>query len=409
MSACWGSSGRKWKLRLAAWAATAAGIAMLAAGTAAAAKARATAPRDTSRTVGKILISDEGIRIDGRDAGDGRGDVEIHIDRNFKRHRTRFGHGLRESTDTAGGVTVVGPGIVIDTDQAGLVRVFADAEVPAGERVEGDVVAVFGSVTVRGQVAGDVVAVFGSVRLDPGAAIEGDVVAIGGVLDQAQGATVGGESVSLGFFPIAWGIPTLPVLLSAIFACWLLSLFVGWLTSLIFPERMLRVATTASRRTAASLFMGLVSLPLMIFAVMLLFITVIGIPIALLMPVFYVLMVWAGQLAATCVLGSKIVRRPLGGAGMMGPLVAGTLFVAMFFVVGAALAAPPGFVRTAALFFCLLGVLLIVALSTVGAGAVLLSRIGAHPADVRFEREPGVTQVQAMSAGATAPPASPGA
>jgi hypothetical protein len=214
--------------------------------------------------------------------------------------------------------------------------------------------------------------------------------------------------VSLGFFPIAWGLPTLPVLLLGVFAGWALSLFMGWLLGMIFPDRMLRVAAIASRRTTASFFLGILSLPLMLFAIMLLLITVIGIPIALLLPLFYTLMVWGGQLAASCVLGSRILRRRLGQGGMMMPLVAGTLFVALFFVVGAALATPPGFPRTAALFFCLLGVLLTAALSTIGVGAVLLSRLGTQPRDVEFEREPSPVPFAGAISGAAAPPATPG-
>ena len=66
--------------------------------------------------------------------------------------------------------------IAIDEGGAGMVRLFSDAEVPAGKRVDGDVVAVFGSVRVAGQVTGAAVAVFGSVELEPGASVAGDAV-----------------------------------------------------------------------------------------------------------------------------------------------------------------------------------------------------------------------------------------
>jgi hypothetical protein len=88
----------------------------------------------------------------------------------------------------------------------------------------------------------------------------------------------------------------------------------------------------------------------------------------------------------------------------MVPLAAGMVFVALFFVVGAVLASPPGFVRTAALFFSLLGVLLLIALSTIGAGAFLLSRMGGRPSDVHFQRETASIGVPGVAAGATAAP-----
>src|SRR5262249_56793860 len=101
-------------------------------------------------------------------------------------------------------------------------------------------------------------------------------------------------------------------------------------------------------------FFGLVSTPLMLFGCMLLLITVIGIPIALLLPLLFVLMAWAGQIASTYVLGSRLLRRRLGQGGAMKPILAGALFVALFFTAGAVLATPPGLPQTAAPVFTVL-------------------------------------------------------
>jgi hypothetical protein len=116
-------------------------------------------------------------------------------------------------------------------------------------------------------------------------------------------------------------------------------------------------------------------------------------------------MVWAGQIATTYVLGSRLLRRRLGQGRAMMPILVGTMFVAMFFVAGALLAAPPGFARTAALFFNLLGLLLIFCLTTIGTGAFLLSRMGTRPLEVSFEREAGPTVMPQVPAGASLPPA----
>lgn len=362
--------------------------------------ASATAADDSERVLKSFVIDKNGIRVEtapGRASG-----VNIRIDPGQIHPRVVIGDG-----DSGGSVLIGGThphGIVVDTGGSGLVRVFADAEVPAGERVEGDVVAVFGSVLVQGTVSGNVVAVFGSVRLAPEASVEGDVVSIGGGLDQARGATVGGESVSLGFLPGAFGMPALPVLLISVFIGWLLSIFAGWLVTLLIPERMLRVAATASRRGVASFFLGLVSTPLMLFGCMLLLITVIGIPIALLLPLLFVLMAWAGQIASTYVLGSRLLRRRLGQGGAMKPILAGALFVALFFTAGAVLATPPGFPRTAALFFSVLGLLLVFCLTTIGTGAFLLSRLGTRPQDVSFERDADAAVAPEVPAGVAAPP-----
>ena len=260
------------------------------AGAKAARHAAPPAATDSEQVLKSFVIDKHGVRIESGTGHAGEPGVDIRIDKGEIHPRVTIGHAEGDSGRSVNG-------IVVDTDGAGLVRVFADAEVPAGDRIEGDVVAVFGSVLVQVAVSGNVVSVFGSVKLAPDAAVEGDVVAIGGGLDQAHGATVGGESVSLGFLPTAFGMPPLPMLLISVFVGWLVSIFAGWLVTLLIPDRMLRVASTASRRGVASFFLGLVSTPLMLFSCMLLLITVIGIPIAFLLPLVYVMMAWA---AACC-------------------------------------------------------------------------------------------------------------
>jgi cytoskeletal protein CcmA (bactofilin family) len=293
-----------------------------------------------------------------------------------ERHRFRVKH------------DVLDKGLTIDMadDGEGVVRMFSDALVPAGERVTGDVVTLFGSADVEGEVTGSVVAVFGSVRLLPGAVVDGDAVSVGGGLDQADGSSVGGQVVSIGLFPFKWGMwgfPGLPVMLGCIVVGWLTSLLVGWIFALLFPQRLVRVAATASRRTAASFFLGLISFPGSLLAVVLLAVTVIGLPLAFLLPLAFGIMVYAGQLAATYVLGCKLVRRPLAsGSGLLLPMVAGLSFVGAFFVIGAVLGTSDGVIRVASLFFVLLGTLLVFGLSCIGAGAFLMSRFGREPRDL---------------------------
>lgn len=402
--------------------------------------------RDSARVTQKIVVDDRGIEIVHSSDEDAEGVIERvprrvseRVARRIKdrvkdrvEERIRHADRIRVSVDaTEGEVNVdgevdanpsdtldfkdggvhIGPhGITVDQNgDAGIVRMFSDAEVLSGERIEGDVVAVFGDVLVEGQVSGNVVAVFGSVRMEPGSRIDGDAVAVGGVLDQPSGAAVGGESVSLGFLPIHWGAPSLGTMFGVVFLCWLVSMFVGWILMLLFPARMIRTAITASQRTGGSLVLGLFSGPLLIIAIVLLLVTVIGVPIAFLLPIVYLMALWAGQLSLTYALGCRILRRPLNGGGMLGPLVAGSLFVAAFFGMGAIFGTGEGVVRTVALFFHLLGVLLVMGLSVIGIGAFLLSRLGSRPRD--FEYSPlvpgGVVPGRPLTAPGMEPPAAP--
>ena len=342
------------------------------------------AGHDSTRVVRRVEIDESGVRMhtlsgDSVIESSGSGEDQVVTTRRSHGHRVRITeHSIQVDENTqvhhGGGV-----GVVVDGDGSDLVRVFADAEVPAGERIDGDVVAVFGSVTVHGEVSGSVVAVFGTVKLDTSATVHGDAVAIGGSLQAPPGSVVEGNSVSLGLLPVAWGLPGLPVVLGMLLASWLSMMFLAWLLHLLFADRMMRAAQTASRRTGVSLLMGFVSAPLMVLACVLLLVTVIGIPFAFLLPIAYAVLTLAGQLAATYVLGSKLMRRPLSEPWAFRPIVTGTLFIGAFFAIGALFASGVGFLRTAALFFDLLGALLLAGLTVIGTGAFLVSRFGSPP------------------------------
>ncbi len=288
-------------------------------------------------------------------------------------------------------------GLVVDDVHggAGVVRLFSDARVNAGDRVEGDVVAVFGDVHIDGHVDGSAVAVFGSVTLSPGARVSQDAVAVGGQLVSPEGSAVGGESVSIGFLPLlTLGLPALPVVLATLLLGWLVTLFFGWILGTVFPERLVRVAHTASRRTAVSLGLGILSGPFAVVAAVLLLVTVVGAPIAVLMPFFYFGLCFAGYLAAVYVLGCKLLRRRLGEGGPFAPIASGALLVTVFGILGALMWSGEGGMRTLSLFFHLSGLMLFLGLTTIGVGAALLSRLGS----------PGRTERPAAAAPAATTP-----
>jgi hypothetical protein len=317
----------------------------------------------TQHSAKRIEIDKHGITISRADADSDSAGTSTRID--------------------VGGDFEAGPIVVRDRNNGnGIVRLFSDAVVYSGEHVDGDVVAVFGSVRVEGEVEGSTVAVFGSVDLRRGAVVHGDAVAVGGALREGDGSRVQGQTVQVGFLPLTLGLPGLPVVLSLIVLAWLVSLFFAWVAAALFPMRLTRIAVTSSRRTLASLLLGIASGPLTCIATMVLLVTVVGIPIAVLLPLVYVAVLYAGQLAATYVLGCKLMRRRLGVGGVALPLSSGSMLVASIFGFGVILWETPGIVRTVALFLLVLGALLLVGLTTIGAGAFLLSRAGSRPVDI---------------------------
>ena len=365
---------------------------ILAVALAPAVRAKTVSRTDSGTVARKVVVSDNGIVVVQPGDVVSRSELKREINRKIARE---FGDESDTSDDAIGihvpnvNVEVHGHTVRINNDLEGKVRVFSDVVVPAGETVDGDVVAVFGSATIGGHVTGSVVAVMGTVKLLPGAQVGEDAVAVGGGLDQSTGSSVGGETVSVGFLPLTnIGVPPLAALLGMVLIGWALSVFFAWLLDLLFRERLVRVALTASRQPGASFLVGLISKPLLIIAIVLLVVTVIGIPVAFMLPLAYTLALWAGQLAVTYLLGCRLMGRRAGEATPLGPIVAGSLFVAMFFVAGALLATPPGFSRTLALFFGLVGVLLLTGLSIMGVGAFLISRGGGRAREAA--REPGM-------------------
>lgn len=272
--------------------------------------------------------------------------------------------------------------IVVDAGEDALVRLFADASVPAGETLPGDVVAVFGSVDIAGTVEGDVVAVLGSVRLHPGARVEGDAVAIGGGLDQPAGAEVGGQSIAIGGILPGWRMPTAGILLLFVLAGWLATLLIAWLLSLLVSGPMLRIGSAAARHAAGSFLIGFMAAPFLLLVISFVVLAAsIGGP-ALAVPALLLglLLPWTGQVAGTYVLGCKLMRRRPGESGLMAPVFVGSLLVALLFLAGVALSVPAGMARSLSLFCATLGMLLVAVLATLGTGAMFVSLMGTRPA-----------------------------
>ncbi len=78
---------------------------------------------------------------------------------------------------------------------ADIVRFWGDVTIEPDEFIRGDVVTLRGTIYVQGEVDGDVVAVFGSVELDSTAYVDGDVVSVGGKIYRDRGAHVNGDLV----------------------------------------------------------------------------------------------------------------------------------------------------------------------------------------------------------------------
>ncbi len=166
------------------------------------------------------------------------------------------------------------------------------AHVEAGAELAGDLTVMMGSARIEGRVEGDVTVLGPRVRLDPTARIRGDLVVLGGTLEQEPGAVVEGR-ILLGPRWILGGspFPVFPFPLSGLFrladqaARALLGGVVLALLTLVgvsfFQGAIDQNARTLQRAPAVSLGTGCLALPLGGILILLLAITLVGLPLAL--------------------------------------------------------------------------------------------------------------------------------
>ena len=295
--------------------------------------------------------------------------------------------------DTAAGTEDEDAGAVSMDSTDDRVRVGASVRVREDEIVNGDVVAVLGSVRVDGTVTGDVVAVGGSVSLGPDAVVEGEVVVVGGTLDRAPGARVEGSVEE-----VAWGGPNIHVrgpefqtpFLEGIGGLMMTVVWVivlGALAALMYllarrpVERMAyRVAKAPWKAALVGLVGQILFFPVLILTVILLAVSIIGIPLLLVVP-FALLALMIGTLV-----GFTAVARNVGAGAESrfgwqhdNPYIAvlvgvGIIMLVSFFA--SALGVAGGPLGVFALILGILGFVIQYAAWTVGFGALLLTRFG---------------------------------
>jgi cytoskeletal protein CcmA (bactofilin family) len=309
------------------------------------------------------------------------------------------------------------------------VRVGAGIRVAEGELIEGDVVAVGGSVHIDGTVEGDVVAVGGGVHLGSNAVVDGDVTSVGGTIDREPGAVIHGtvDEVAFGAPHIAWGADWGP---GPFFAgvtgligtiVWITILLLLVCLAYLFARRPIermeyRVGTSAWKAALVGLVAQLLFIPALVLTCVVLAISIIGIPFLLLVP-FAVLALVIGAL-----LGFTAVAKRLGhtaedrfGWRHANPylsIVIGVGLIMMMSFFGNALGVVGGPLKVFGAVLTILGIIAQYVAWTIGLGVLLLTRFG-----TRYRWSDGETPepvpappppVPATHGGPGAPPPPPG-
>jgi hypothetical protein len=233
------------------------------------------------------------------------------------------------------------------------VGIFGDVRVDKGEVYHDDLLCIGGTATVAGKVDGDVIVIGGKLdfsgeahevvavgsraRIASGSIISGDLVHVMGKLEKDPDAVVQGQSVDVGSrLPpnvrrlLSHGLIGLIILFRIISL--IVSLVLLLIIVLLAPERIERMSEALEPRWPASIGFGLLACVVACAAVVILVITLIGIPLAILLG----LAVWILGLMGIAAIMSLLGKRVGIGTGLIGPepsvvssLLVGFLVVAL--------------------------------------------------------------------------------
>jgi hypothetical protein len=224
------------------------------------------------------------------------------------------------------------------------VRFGGDITVGRNERLDGDVVAIGGSVDVQGDVSGDVVSIGGTLTLGPDAVIRGDAVSVGGTLNRSPGARVEGDVVEAGpggrgfrrgqFLPMMFGTfwSRVGSLAGTLLRIGLLML----VAQIVVAFGRGAVERIASRTGSVPVRSGLVGLlgeilfvPVLVLTVVVLAISIVGIPLLVLVPfavLLLMLVILVGFVGLSHNIGTRLAMRVRSAAP--GPYAAVAIGVA---------------------------------------------------------------------------------
>jgi uncharacterized RDD family membrane protein YckC/cytoskeletal protein CcmA (bactofilin family) len=264
--------------------------------------------------------------------------------------------------------------------------------------VKHDAVALLGDITINGMVRHNVVAVLGDVTLGPKARVEGDVVSVGGEVHRDAGTFVGGvvriDKVDKEIAGLrSWWAHALrfgrPLAVAAHLGwLWIMLAFsVAFyaLLGLLFPKAIRNCGNNLVQHPGQTLLatvLGILALPVVF---VLLCITIIGIPVALLvLPLLLVLAVLFGKASLYALTGRAIAGDRLHPA--LAIVLGASIFVLLYLVP-------------------VVGLLLSLLAAMIGFGCVVLSLI--NPAQKPLPPSAGggmPASTSAMAGGSAVPP-----
>jgi len=210
-----------------------------------------------------------------------------------------------------------------------VVRIGGNVTVPRDEVVSGDVVVIGGSADVDGEVTRGVTVIGGSLNLGPEAIVREDVSVVGGTLNRAPGARIDGKVDNVGFGPNFGGVRQrqpgrFPIrnlfsraggFFGTVLRTSLLILF-GLVVVVLGGRFIDAIAERTASEPLRSGFTGLLAevlfVPLVVLTVIVLAVSIVGIPLLLLVPfavALAVVLMMVGFTGVACLVGRFVSER----------------------------------------------------------------------------------------------------
>ncbi len=185
-----------------------------------------------------------------------------------------------------------------------VVRIGNNVTIERDEVIDGDVVVVFGNASIEGEIDGELTVVMGNADLGPEAVVRNDVTVVGGTLNRAPGSVIEGAVENVAIGPGRWRGANFPGMLRDTILGRVGSLagtlfrvaFVMLLALVVVAFGRPWIERIADRASADPLRAGLTGFlaqllffPVLLMTVIVLAVSIVGIPLLLLLPFAIVL------------------------------------------------------------------------------------------------------------------------
>jgi hypothetical protein len=262
-----------------------------------------------------------------------------------------------------------------------------DIVIAEDERVTGNVVVLFGDITILGQVDGEVVCIGGTLILGESALVYENAISFLGSMRRDESATIDGKVIAIGSQGLSGDLAIKPLLyggpgvVTRLIGLLVLGLLAVMLIKLMPRNRIALISATLSSKPGRSFFLGaawiLFGHLLLIVVLAVLIVTIIGIPLALLLGLGYgVFWILALGLAAGKI-GGRFFTRTTEDPGLYPPsIMTGLFIISVPCFVASALGNPSSDFLLLSRLFEVVCLTCHVTAYCFGAGALLASRFG---------------------------------